>query len=312
MANNTLSERLNEIQDFVNKPRRQYALQQDRPLIPMIFSCISTISDTEEALESYLKTDADSLDLGVKYIFVYGALQALYVQQDAIKNLHEALDIPYAENMSLKDIRDIRNNATGHPTKRGNKKAFNFIDSKTLNAQGFQLMTVRPENENKSEYKDVNVPNLIATQNSIIKDILTKLIEKLREQEVEHRKKFEGKKLASALQPTEHLFLEINEAIINPNSPHDQLPETHVYEIAKFVEKFMAGLEDRGEPDFHICHIYNDLDKFLQCLIVYFRNHSGIHISREYALVFSAIAQGHIEQLKTVAEDYDRMYCQLD
>ena len=269
MANNSLTERVYKIQDFANKPRRQYVLQQDRPLIPMIFSCISTIADTEEALESYLKTDVNSLDIGVKYLFVYGVLQALVVQQEAVKNLHGAFDISYTEDPTLENIRHIRIDAAGHPTNRGNKKAFNFIDRKTLSANGFELMTVFPENGNKSEYRDVNVPHLIATQKSIFMDALANLIEKLREEEVEHKKKFEGKKLASAFQPTKHLFSKINEAIIYPNSPHIQLAETHVYEIVKSVENFMAGLEDRGEPDFHIYHIYNNLDKCLRCLIAY-------------------------------------------
>ena len=310
MTNNTFSERLNEIQDFANNQRRQYALQQDRPLIPMIFSCLGTIADTEKALESYLKTDFDSLDVGVKYLFIYGTLQALFVQQDAVENLHEALDIPYVKDSSLEQIREIRNDATGHPTNRRNRKAFNFIDRKTLNANGFELTTVRPENGNKSEYTDVNLPNLITTQKSVFMDVLTNLIEKLKEEDVEHKKNFEGKKLTNIFEPTKHLFSKINEAIVNPNSPHTQLAKTHVDEIVKCVNEFITGLEDRGEPDVHIYHIYEELDKFLKGLTAYFHEDSVINISTEHVLLFSVISQGHVENLKKIAEDYDKMYSQ--
>ena len=305
MTNNTFSERLNEIQNFANNQRRQYALQQDRPLIPMIFSCLGTIADTEKALESYLKTDFDSLDVGTKYLFIYGVLQALFAQQDAVENLHKALDILYTADPSIKEIREIRNDASGHPTNRGNRKAFNFINRKTLNANGFELTTVRPENGNKPEYTDVNLPDLIATQKSVFMDVLTNLIEKLKEEDVEHKKKFEGKKLVNIFDPTKHLFSTINEAIVNPNFPHTELAETYVYEIVKCVNEFITGLEDRGEPDFHIYHIYEELEKFLNCLIAYFQNGRDIRIPKKYAYAFALIEQGHVEELKTIVKNYD-------
>lgn len=310
MTNNTFSERLSEIQDFANEPRKQYTLQQDRPLIPMIFSCLSTIEDTEKALESYLKTDFDSLDVGVKYLFIYGVLQALIVQQEAVKNLYGAFNISYIEEPSLKSIRHIRIDAAGHPTNRGNRKAFNFIDRKTLNAKKFKLTTVRPENRNKSEYTDVNLPNLITTQKSVFMDVLTNLIEKLKEEDVEHKKNFEGKKLANIFDPIKHLFSKINEAIVNPNSPHTQLAETHVHEIVKCVNEFITDLEERGEPDVHIHHIYEELEKFLKSLIAYFHEDGVINIPTEYVFLFSVISQRHVEQLKKIAEDYDKMYSQ--
>ena len=312
MTNNTLSEKVSVIQDFLNEQRKQYALQQDTPLIPMIFSCIRTIEDTEEALEGYLKTDVDNLDVGVKYLFMYGVLQALIVQQEAVENLHAAFYIPYTKNPSLEKIRHIRIDAAGHPTNRGNRKAFSLITRKTLNAHGFELVTAYSENGKESEYRNVNIPNLIATQKSIFIDVLTNLIEKVKEVEVEHRKKFEDKKLTSAFQSTKHLFLKINDAIIYPNSPHIQLAETHVYEILKSVEEFRAGLKERGEPDYHIYNIYDDLENALLCLIAYFHTNSGIHIPRKYACVFTEIAQRHVEGLRTIAENYDRMYSQLN
>lgn len=305
MSDNTFSERLSEIQDFANKPRKQYALQQDRPLIPMIFSCLGTIANTEKALESYLKTDFDSLDIGVKYLFIYGVLQALIVQQEAVENLYGAFNISYIEDPKIENIRHIRIDAAGHPTNRGNRKAFNFIDGKTLNANGFELMTVRPETGNKSEYTDVNIPNLITTQKSVFMEVLTNLIKKLKEEDVEHKKKFEGKKLANIFDPTEHLFSKINEAIVNPNSPYTELAETHVYEIGKCVNEFITGLEDRGEPDVHIYHIYEELEKFLKSLMAYFQNGNDIRIPKKYAYAFARIEQGRVEELKTIVENYD-------
>ena len=111
--------------------------------------------------------------------------------------------------------------------------------------------------------------------------------------------------MTSAFQPTKHLFSKINEAILDPNSHHIQLAATYVCEIVKSVKEFTTGLEERGEPDFHIYHIYEDLEKFLQCLIVYFQNGSEIRIPRIYAGAVERVAQGHVEEINTIVENYD-------
>ena len=103
---NPLDERIKEIRDLINRPRKQNMLLQDSTLWLMLCSCMDTIQDTETALESFLTKDNDSSDTGSKYLLVYGALQALFIQQEAVKNLHASLNIPYTKDSSLKEIRD--------------------------------------------------------------------------------------------------------------------------------------------------------------------------------------------------------------
>ena len=169
----SLNERISKIRDLINSSRKQHQLLQDSALWYMLCSCMDTIADTEEALESFLKKDTDSSDKGRNYLRIYGALQALFVQQEAVENLHEALKIPYTEDASLEKIRHIRIDAAGHPTKRGNKKAFNFITRLTLSAQEFHLMTLYraklSDKELNSKHIDVSVPDLIATQKKFLK-----------------------------------------------------------------------------------------------------------------------------------------------
>ena len=117
-----LDNRIKEIRDLINSPRKQNELLGKNALWLMLCSCMDTIQDTEIALESYLTEDIDNSQRGKNYLNTYGALQALFVQQDAVENLHTALGIPYVEDSSLKQIREIRNDAAGHPTNRGNKK----------------------------------------------------------------------------------------------------------------------------------------------------------------------------------------------
>ena len=126
-----LNEKIGDIRDYLNRtsPRKKHALMQDSVNWYKLCSSMDIIEDMEFALESYLAKNSDTPDLGEKYLLVFGALQTLYVQQDGVKHLHDALDIPYTIDPSIKNIREIRNDVAGHPTNRKNKKEFNPCSS---------------------------------------------------------------------------------------------------------------------------------------------------------------------------------------
>ena len=130
-----ISQLTSDIRDLIDDPRKKHLLLKDSIAWNMLCSSLDVIEDTDCCLETFLTTDIDHLDDGKKYMYVYGTLQALFVQQDAAKHLAESLEIAYPinkqsnEDQQLNEIRDIRNNSVGHPTKRGGGTgaAFNFI-----------------------------------------------------------------------------------------------------------------------------------------------------------------------------------------
>lgn len=80
------------------------------------------IQDTSEALLLHRKTDF-SRDPAKAYLEFWGVMQALFAQQDAIKqlwySLHGSDDLhprPSQES-AWEELRDLRNLAVGHPTK---------------------------------------------------------------------------------------------------------------------------------------------------------------------------------------------------
>ncbi|MDE0087357.1 MAG: hypothetical protein OXU23_16665 [Candidatus Poribacteria bacterium] len=273
---------------------------------------MDTIEDTEEALESFLKLDIDSSDEGRNYLRIYGALQALFVQQDAVKNLHDALKIPYTEDKALDKIRNIRNDAAGHPTKRGNKRAFNFISRPTVSSHGFQLITYYRTNSGNdkldSKREDINVPDLIATQKSVFVDVLNNIIKALQEEEMEHKKRFAGKKLTDAFRHTSHLFQKVLEATISPDSPHVELVGVHIDQILKSVEAFKTELKERDEPDDNFAYRYENLDYALRNIKTYFHTPQGTHIHREDTYILADFAQRQVEILEEIAQEIDERY----
>ena len=311
----TLDERISKIRDLINNSRKQHQLLQDDVLWHMLCSCMDTVEDTELALESFLKKDADGSDEGRNYLRIYGALQALFVQQEAVKNLHEALKIPYTEDSSLEKIRHIRTDAAGHPTNRGRKKAFNFINRSTLSSRGFQLITYYREHSgngklNFEDEKDINVPDLIATQKNVFVGVLNNIIETLKEEEVEHRKKFMHKKLTDSFQDTSSLFQKVLEATLSIDSPRAELVGANVDQILKSIETFKAGLSERDEPDDNIEHIYESLDYALQHIKAYFHVPEETHIQREDTYIFAVFAQRQVAELEGIAQEIDERYSQ--
>ena len=313
--NHFLNERMEEIRDFINftSPRKKEALLQNNAIWDMLCSCMDMIEDLEYALESYLVEDPEDAETGRKYLLIFGALQALYVQQDAVKNLHTALDIPYTMDPSIEEIRDIRNDAAGHPTNRRNKE-FIFINRSSLGIHKFQLMKLDPTKSTggslNSEHVDINVADLITTQRNIFMEILDNVIEILKEEEVEHRKKFADKKLAGVFSGTPYPFEKMWDAVLRPNSDHAYLVEHYVDQISKTIKAFRDGLRERGEPDDRISDIYEKLEYALQHIKDFFDPESNTHIQWDDAHIFVYFIDRQVDVLKKFAQDIDNTYSQ--
>ena len=309
-----IDQKMEEIRNFLNftSPRKKQALMQDSAMWYMLCSSMDIIEDMECALESYLAEDSDVSDLGKKYLLVFGALQTLYVQQDGVKHLHDALDIPYTMDPKIKDIREIRNDAAGHPTNRQNKKAFNFITRVYLGVHDFQLTTFYPTNvvggNLNSKHMNINIPDLITTQRSVFLDVLENVIKNLKEEEMEHRKKFEGNKLVDTLSDTIYPFEKIFDVVFNEHSDHAPLVGGYVERILECYMAFRDGLKDRGEPDDNISYEYEYLEYALKHIKDYFDSGQKTHIQCKDLYVFACFIQQKINVLKETAKYIDEKY----
>ena len=82
-------------------------------------------------METYLTADINDLDVGSKYMHIYGTLQALVMQmqQDAVKLFARTVEIRFPDDPWLAKIRKYRNQAIGHPSHHGGGKlgAIHFI-----------------------------------------------------------------------------------------------------------------------------------------------------------------------------------------
>ena len=307
-----------DIRDLINKPRKQHLLLKDSNAWNMLCSSLDVIEDTDCCLDAFLTKDIDHLDDGNKYMYVYGTLQALFVQQDAAKHLAESLEIAYPinkqsnEDQQLNEIRDIRNNSVGHPTKvdRSKPVRFNFVSRITINNQGFELGTAYADGRQNS-FKDVNIPNLIATQRSILTGVLDSIIKTLEQEEMEHRREFADKKLADAFPTNLNYHLTKTLEVVGA-SGDAKLGSIHVDCILKSVEQFKADLAERDilEAYENITYSLKLVDYPLQELKKYFSSPGETHINKKDAYIFAYFVNQQIEGLFKIAKELDEEYSQ--
>ena len=239
-----------------------------------------------------------------------GVLQALFIQQDAVENLCQALRLAYASDPLLKYIREIRNDSAGHPTKRGRGKgrAYNFISRPSITKVTFDLVTTYPD-KSSPMFRKVSIPSLIASQRAILQNVLTEVVEKLKKEEADHRARYRDQRLQDVFPSTlGYYFQKIVEAI--HGSGPVELGAVDLSFVIKTVDAFKTRLSERGTLDAYdsVLYLLKLIEYPLAQLSNYFTNTIHSPINEKDAYIFAFFIERHIEELKTMAMEIDEVY----
>ena len=278
-------------------------------------SSLDVIGDADLAIDAYLNNDFPKCE-GSKYLQVYGILQALFIQQGAVKHLCESLSMPIKleSYRDLLDIRDIRNESIGHPTKKGSKKELNtyhFILRPTISKAGFQLMTCCEKG--KIEFKNILIDDITKKQRNILSGILQSLTEKLRSEEQAHKKRFGMDKLADIFSQA-HYFVE---KIYDGLRGGDKIPigKIGIQMIKKeILGKFASKLKEREieiETYDSVKYTYDLLGYPIDNLNTYLNqleDKKKVNIDAQTAYIFWFFVSEHIKELEQIAKDIDDEY----
>lgn len=303
----TVYDYVNGIREFINETSitKRYKLLQQSAQWNQLCSSLDVIGDTELALDSFVNL-RDELDTGNLYLAIYGALQALFIQQDAVNHLSEALDITIATDSVLHQIREIRNDSIGHPTKRKNK-SFCFIQRAGLSFTSLKYMKV-DSTDTSREFLEVNVLDLISNQREILSKHLLQILNKLKEEEMTHRHEFRKKKIVDNFPPTlSYAFGKMYESIGGIKSlPFGRI---HLEEVQKCLADFQKELKTRAiEKVDSIEYLLKLLSYPLKELKKYFTEEDSHELNDESAYIFLFFVQKHIEELKKIAQEIDNEY----
>ncbi len=171
-------DKLGTLRDAVNESEVQERLMQNMHHWQQLCSSMDVIGDTESAIAAF-NASSSVQDVGLLYLHTYGLLQVLFVQQDAIKHAAEAIGMSHEFTEELKTLRHVRNNAIGHPTKRGGKNSESFgIVQASLSHEGFTLYSF--DWDKPGAFQPINFQELISVQSAAVAEAIEKMIGHLR------------------------------------------------------------------------------------------------------------------------------------
>jgi hypothetical protein len=281
-----------------------------------LLSSLDVIEDSQEAIDAY-SAGGFGKNKGEEYLAVYGLLQAIYVQQDAVRNLGESLEIPITlkDYPALEYIRKIRNCSIGHPTKKDKPKSepisYHSISRSTLCLKGFELHSY--DADGKSEFKDIPIVNLIAAQKKYISEILISIVRKLEQEEAAHKEKFRAEKLASIFPNSlDYYFQKLLES--TEMKGQNELGLINLQQIKKSLQDFREVLGKRGieiQTYAPIQYVYQQIEYPLGELERFFqrsKNEEDANIDEKAAYIFAFFLEKQVDDLRQMAREIDEDY----
>ena len=232
------------IREYANHAWRRELLYQDKAKWNKMWASMDVIGDTQLAIDFYAALPNFNSNNG-GYLYIYGLLQSLFVQQDAclhINNIITGNKIDWKSDYPvIYDIREIRNMSVGHPGNRGNK-SFHHISRISISKDSFEMLTYYSDENSKSELKKISIKKIIDKQNELVIGILSSIESYMKSELKNHKKKFEGAKLEDSFPSNlNYLFSKLYET----GSGSRALHKGHFTILREAYEKIKEGIVER-------------------------------------------------------------------
>ncbi|RIJ47345.1 hypothetical protein D1614_14585 [Maribellus luteus] len=252
---NAVEQREKRIRDLVNNPWKLQSLIEDKAKWNKLCASMDVIGDTQIAIDDFFALPPFSSNNG-GYLFLYGLLQALFLQQDAINHLSEALfnkPIDWRKDYpDIHQVRELRNDSIGHPTKRGKDKSFHFIARYSISKGNFKLMS-HYSDLNKHLFRDVQIQELREKQEKSVIEILDNVVELMEKEYEGHKKQFSNSKISDLTNGIGYSISKVYEGIYNSYPLAEMnfsIIQSTIDSVKKEIEKrygkisALQGLED--------------------------------------------------------------------
>lgn len=306
----TLTEMSRWIRDYGRDPRHMQRLLTDRFSWHQLWTAMDTLDDADSAMDTYLESEFPS-DTGERYLRVYGVMQALFLQQDALNDLIKVIHPAKSINVGdvLKDVREARNMSVGRPTnlKRNGKVFAHAISRSTISKDGFDLISFAEEDS--KTFPHVPVRDLIEKQRAEAVRILSEVIRDLKETDEAHKIAFHEKKLRKAFDQVLYAFEKISEDI--DGSTPVIMGRWGVDHLQSSLDAFAALLRERGlavDTYDSIQYQFDEIEHPLSELRKFFAGEPSEISSPQTARVFANALKPSFQELMDIAEEIDNEY----
>jgi hypothetical protein len=246
------------------------------------------------------------------YLAVFGAMQALVVQQDAMHYLATVLGHPHTTASSklwpwlkaqppLDSIRELRNASVGHPVNvdKGPATGAFFIVQHSLSVRGFQLLG--PD----SQWVSVPVYDFAVNQVGIITSELRRAAQEVANVDREHRRLHMPEKLVAIFEELNYPLEKLAESC-GAISPRDPRGAWGLACVRKSMQVFRAKMEARGEPfDRPLEYIGERIEAACQLLDRYL---AGDTLEAPLPDILATFIADRVNELKRIAAEIDDEY----
>jgi hypothetical protein len=295
------------VRSIFNIPRRHRRSRESHAQFLQACSFLDAIGDTEYAIEEY-SANTPTCGKGMTYVVVYGLLQAIFLQQDAIKHLALSLGLPFELPDELRAVRELHNDAIGHPTQRDVDRkrglySFHRRSRPTLSVSGFQLISAYSDND-QFVVQDVDLMEIIQVQSRYAEHLLRDVLEHLKHDENQHRERYMKDRLVDVFPPTlGYLFEKVREGLYTES--HRAFALANFDTIMGYFEKLEKKLTDRGEQEC-IADIKKDLEYPVEKVRLYLSDPGSV--DRPAAGIFVKYVEERFEIIRTIANEIDEEY----
>lgn len=191
-------ELINRIRERINSIEKQRLLIENNKKWLQITASLNVFVDSYRAVQYYCDS-AFPEETGGQYMYLYGLLQALFLQQDAASSISKSLfekGIDWkSEYPDAYHARELRNDVAGHPTCRDGGKFVIYLEQISLHKESFGYMRCYSDKGKASEYICVGVQKTIDDTHSCINAVLRKTSEALEAEYQAYIKKFKEVKM---------------------------------------------------------------------------------------------------------------------
>lgn len=296
------------VREYINTTRYQTDLLQDLDNWNQICSSLDTMGDTTLSIEEYMTSDYPEND-GLKYIYTYGLLQSLFIQQDAVKHLSESFEVNFEINEQLKKIREIRNASIGHPTKNKVRGTvfYNYISRITLSKYGFTLL--RSSQGDRNEFIDVDLLSILTAQLNEIEKSYKLISTKLIEADRMHREKYKNKLIVDIFHSSMgYKFSKIAEGIYSTSTSHYRSFGLKMLEsVEKSYLEFENALKERNELNEYTEYDLEQYKHAIRILKSFLKKENENLTERDARIYLFYIREKHTHFVE-VAQEIDEEY----
>lgn len=189
---------IDKIRERINSIEKQMFLVKDLKKWLQLTSSLNVLVDSYLAVQFYCDSTFPE-SKGGQYLYIYGLLQALYMQQDAASGISKSLfgkGIRWeSEYPDAHHAREVRNDVAGHPTNREGGKSAIYLAQISLHKESFGYMRYYSDESKEEEYVCVGVQKAIDDTHTCINAIIRKTSDVLEDEYQAYVKKFKEVKM---------------------------------------------------------------------------------------------------------------------